>query len=78
MIKPIESFEITRLGGQRHRQLVNQSRVVETVMAGAWQRGMKWLERTVPLLRRPWPVLLDHQRDPVVTTHTSVRQVAAS
>src|SRR4029077_15026775 len=30
-------------------------------------------ERTVPLLRRPWPVVPDHHPDPVVTTHASVR-----
>src|ERR1700752_40932 len=35
--------------------------------------GDEMAERTVPLLRRPWPVLPDHHPDPVVTTHASVR-----
>src|SRR3974377_2150423 len=30
--------------------------------------GKEMAERTVPLLRRPWPVLPDHHPDPVVTT----------
>src|SRR5208282_750067 len=32
--------------------------------------GDDMAERTVPLLRRPWPVLPDHHPDPVVTTQT--------
>src|SRR5262245_44234630 len=35
--------------------------------------GDEMAERTVPLLRCPWPVLPDHHPDPVVTTHASVR-----
>src|SRR6516164_6547633 len=35
--------------------------------------GDEMAERTVPLLRGPWPVLPDHHPDPVVTTHASVR-----
>ena len=33
--------------------------------------GDEMAERTVPLLRRPWPVLPDHHSDPIVTTHAS-------
>src|SRR5262245_65883922 len=35
--------------------------------------GDDMAERTVPLLRRPWPVLPEHHPDPVVPTHASVR-----
>jgi hypothetical protein len=35
--------------------------------------GDEMAERTVPLRRRPWPVLPDHHPDPVVTAHASVR-----
>ena len=72
MIQPVESLEITVLVDNGTDSLSTNPGFVETEMAGAWRRGMKWLSGLC-LPRRPWPVLPDHHPDPVVTTYASVR-----
>jgi 7,8-dihydropterin-6-yl-methyl-4-(beta-D-ribofuranosyl)aminobenzene 5'-phosphate synthase len=43
MIQPVESLEITVLVDNSTDSLSTNPRFVETEMAGAWRRGMKWL-----------------------------------
>ena len=43
MIQPVESLEITVLVDNETDSLSSNPGFVETEMAGAWRRGMKWL-----------------------------------
>jgi 7,8-dihydropterin-6-yl-methyl-4-(beta-D-ribofuranosyl)aminobenzene 5'-phosphate synthase len=43
MIQPVESLEITVLADNGTDSLSTNPGFVETDMAGAWRRGMKWL-----------------------------------